>query len=103
MRPLRALLLPLLLALSATAAAAQGARVEAVSAESGVRRSTVTGADGRYTITFPDGGGSYRLRASLLGMGAANATVSRQADEEVLLHDFRLSEATVALQGIEVQ
>ncbi len=124
MRPPRALLLLLLLALSATAAAAQvgvttdilrgrvlgpdgrpaqGARVEAVSAESGVRRSTVTGADGRYTITFPDGGGSYRLRASLPGVGAATAAVAREADEEVLLHDFRLSEATVALEGIEVR
>ncbi|HET6763259.1 MAG TPA: carboxypeptidase-like regulatory domain-containing protein, partial [Longimicrobiaceae bacterium] len=83
MRALRLLLLCLLLAPAALAAQvgvttdilrgrvldAQGnpvpnARVEAVSAETNVRRATVAGADGRYTLTFPEGGGRYTVRAS---------------------------------------
>src|SRR5688572_9999096 len=44
-----------------------GAQVEALSQETAVRRSTVTGADGRYTLVFPDGGGRYQLRVTRIG------------------------------------
>jgi hypothetical protein len=76
------------------------ARVEAVSAETGVRRSTVSGADGRYTLTFPDGGGRYTVRVSAPGQGAATQTVSRAADEEVLVANFRLTTQPILLEGI---
>ncbi|HYJ78133.1 MAG TPA: carboxypeptidase-like regulatory domain-containing protein, partial [Longimicrobiaceae bacterium] len=78
-----------------------GARIEAVSAESGVRRSTVTRADGRYTLVFPDGGGSYRLSAAALGYAPATQELQRQGDEDVLTVNFRLSERAVQLEGIE--
>ena len=81
-------------------AAISGAQIEAVSAESGVRRTAVTRADGRYTLVFPDGGGSYRVRASALGFSAAILDVARQADEDVLIASFRLGEEAIAIEGI---
>jgi len=80
-----------------------GARVEAVSGESGVTRSTVTRADGRYTLTFPDGGGRYQLRVSGLGLAPSVAVAAREADEEVLVTNFTLGEQAIALEGIEAR
>ncbi|HEX6042196.1 TonB-dependent receptor, partial [Longimicrobium sp.] len=80
-----------------------GVRIEATSAESGVTRSTATNADGRYTIAFPDGGGRYTIRASTVGRQAQSRTVARQADEEVLIADFRLTEQAVMLEAISVE
>ena len=76
------------------------ARVEAVSAETSVRRTTVAGADGRYTLTFPEGGGRYTVRASAPGQGAATMTVARASDEEVLIGNFRLTTQPIQLEGI---
>jgi hypothetical protein len=80
-----------------------GALVEAWSDETGVRRTTRTGADGRYTLVFPDGGGSYRVRVSLLGRQPSEARVARLAGEEVLLHDVRLGERPVVLDPVRAQ
>ncbi|HEY0153293.1 MAG TPA: TonB-dependent receptor [Longimicrobium sp.] len=77
-----------------------GATVEAVSAEGNLRRSTTTRPDGRYTLTFPDGGGRYQLRVTALGFAAATAVAAREADEDVLVTNFRLGEQAVALEGI---
>jgi len=80
-----------------------GVRIEATSAESGVTRTGATNADGRYTIAFPDGGGRYTLRASTLGHQAVTRAIARQADEEVLIADFRLAEEAVLLDAISVE
>ncbi|HEX8432432.1 MAG TPA: carboxypeptidase-like regulatory domain-containing protein, partial [Longimicrobium sp.] len=80
-----------------------GARVEAVSAESGVTRSTVTRADGRYTLTFPDGGGRYQLRVTGLGLAPSTSVAAREADEEVLVTNFTLGEQAITLEGIEAR
>jgi hypothetical protein len=77
-----------------------GARVEAVSTETDVRRSTTTGADGRYTLTFPEGGGRYTVRVSAPSQGTATSVVSRAADEEVLVANFRLTTQPIQLEGI---
>lgn len=77
-----------------------GARIEAISAEGSLRRTTATRADGRYTLTFPDGGGRYQLRVTALGFATATAVAAREADEEVLVTNFRLGEQAVALEGI---
>ena len=45
-----------------------GARVEAISIETEISRSTITNAEGRYLILFPDGGGRYLLRITFIGM-----------------------------------
>lgn len=120
-RPLLALLAVLALGITPAPAAAQGTdilrgrvtaadgtplagvRIEATSAESGVTRSSATNADGRYTIAFPDGGGRYTIRASSVGRQPATMTVARQADEEVLIADFRLAEQAVLLETISVE
>ncbi|MDB4948243.1 MAG: hypothetical protein JWM27_892, partial [Gemmatimonadetes bacterium] len=77
-----------------------GARVEATSAETGVHRTTTTGADGRYTLTFPEGGGRYSLRVSSPGQGVATSILARAADEEVLVANFRLTTQPIQLAGI---
>jgi hypothetical protein len=77
-----------------------GARVEATSAETGVHRATATAADGRYTLTFPEGGGRYTVRVSAPGQGAATSTVARAADEEVLVANFRLTTQPIMLEGV---
>lgn len=80
-----------------------GVRIEATSAESGVTRTGATNAEGRYTIAFPDGGGRYTIRASTVGRAAGAVTVARQADEEVLIADFRLAEQAVLLETVSVE
>jgi hypothetical protein len=80
-----------------------GAQIEAVSAETEVRRTAVTRADGRYTLVFPDGGGRYRVRASALGFAAATLNVAREADEDVLSANFRLGEEAIAIAGVEAR
>lgn len=80
-----------------------GVRIEATSAESGVTRTTATNADGRYTIAFPDGGGRYAIRASTVGRQPQTRGVAREADEEVLIADFRLAEQAVLLDAISVE
>ena len=80
-----------------------GAQVEAVSVETGVRRTATTRPDGRYTIVFPDGGGQYRLRVTALGFATATASVAREADEDVLTANFRVGEEAVAIEGIEAR
>jgi len=77
-----------------------GASIEVVSLETNVRRTTATRPDGRFTLTFPEGGGRYRVRAVTLGFAPQAMTLSRQADEDVLTVEFRLTEQAVALQGI---
>ncbi|HLM69401.1 MAG TPA: carboxypeptidase-like regulatory domain-containing protein, partial [Longimicrobium sp.] len=120
-RPLFATIAAVLALLAASPAAAQGTdlirgrvtdpggaplagvRIEATSAESGVTRTGATNAEGRYTIAFPDGGGRYTVRASTVGRQTATVTVARQADEEVLIADFRLAEQAVLLEAVSVE
>jgi hypothetical protein len=68
--------------------AVANARVEATSLETGITRTKTTGADGRYTILFPDGGGSYRLTVRALGMAPVTRNISRQGDEDRIITDF---------------
>jgi hypothetical protein len=127
MHPLRLLVAPLLLSALLTAPAAlgaqigvttdilsgrvtggdgaalAGARIEARSLETGVTRTAVTRADGRYTLVFPDGGGRYELHASTLGRAPAAVLVVREADEDVLVADFRLEERAIVLDALEVR
>src|SRR5690242_6760894 len=51
-----------------------GARVEATSVETGITRSRTTNDDGRYTILFPDGGGSYQMTVRFIGFAPATFT-----------------------------
>src|SRR3982751_5832848 len=75
----------------------EGATVIATSVETRVNRTRVTGADGRYVILFPDGGGQYQLVVRYIGFAPITVGVTRQGDEDRLVTDVRLG-AQVAQQ-----
>src|SRR5688572_4464702 len=80
-----------------------GARVEVTSTETEIRRTKVTGSDGRYTIVFPDGGGSYALQVIAIGYSPGRMTIARQADEDRLVADVKLSRTVTVLSAVEVR
>jgi hypothetical protein len=80
-----------------------GAQVTATSLETGVSRSVITGANGRYMLVFADGGGRYELRVSFLGMADRVLLVIREADEKVLMADVVMSTQAIELEGLLVQ
>lgn len=80
-----------------------GARVELTSSETGITRRKTTNERGEYSILFPDGGGSYRIKATFLGFAPYTANVVRQADEDRLEHDIRLTRNPQVLQAVTVR
>src|SRR5579872_1325868 len=66
-----------------------GVSIRVVSAETQIGRNATTNADGRYTVVFPDGGGSYRVEARFVGFQPSRLMVSRQADEDRLVADIQ--------------
>ena len=79
------------------------AAVEAVSVETGISRSRATNEKGRWTIVFPDGGGSYRVTIKRLGMAPVTIAMTRQGDEDQLVADVELSPAAARLQEVVVR
>jgi hypothetical protein len=80
-----------------------GARVEVTSTETEIKRTKVTGADGRYTILFPDGGGSYTMQVMAIGYSPTRLNITRQADEDRLVADVKLSRTVTVLSAVEVR
>ena len=80
-----------------------GARIEATSVETGITRTKTTGPDGRYTIVFPDGGGTYRITVRAIGMAPVTRNVQRQGDEDRLITDFRMGRTATQLATVEVR
>ena len=80
-----------------------GARVEVTSTETQIKRTRITGADGRYTILFPDGGGSYMLQVNAIGYSPNRMSVARQADEDRLVADVKLGRTVTVLSNVEVR
>jgi hypothetical protein len=78
------------------------ADVEAISIETGLRRSTMTNRSGRYTIVFPDGGGRYAVRITHIGLAPQEFLLERLADEDVLIADARMAVRAIAIEGIDV-
>ncbi|HEU4641826.1 MAG TPA: carboxypeptidase regulatory-like domain-containing protein [Gemmatimonadaceae bacterium] len=81
----------------------EGATVEATSVDTRITRHTTTGGNGRYTIVFPDGGGQYRVTVRYLGMSPATFVVARQADEDRLVRDVRMSPTAFTLEAVTVR
>jgi hypothetical protein len=123
MKPLGTLLL-LILALTPVAARAQvgsttdiltgvvigpdsqplpDATVEAVSVETGISRTHTTNEKGRWTIVFPDGGGSYRVTIKRLGMAPITVAMTREGDEDRLVANVQLTPTAARLQEVVVQ
>ena len=80
-----------------------GARIEVTSNETGITRRKETNERGEFSILFPDGGGAYRLRASFLGYAPYEVAVQRQADEDRLIVNIRLSRTAQVLQAVTVR
>lgn len=80
-----------------------GARIEVTSTDTQIKRTKVTGADGRYTILFPDGGGSYVLQATAIGFAPLRLSVVRQADEDRLVADLKMGRNATVLSSVQVR
>lgn len=80
-----------------------GARVEVTSTETQITRRRTTGDDGRYTIVFPDGGGSYQVNIAYLGMAPVRFALMRQGDEDRLVGDVVLGRVATQLATVEVR
>lgn len=80
-----------------------GARIEVTSSETGITRRKETNERGEFSILFPDGGGAYRLRASFLGYAPYEVAVQRQADEDRLIVNIRLSRTAQVLSAVNVR
>jgi hypothetical protein len=80
-----------------------GARVEVTSSETGITRRKTTNDRGEYSILFADGGGSYTLRVTFIGFAPYQAHIARQADEDRLEHNARLTRNPQVLQAVTVR
>jgi hypothetical protein len=80
-----------------------GARIEVTSAETGITRRKTTNERGEFSILFPDGGGAYRVRATSIGYAPFTGSVQRQADEDRLEINIRLSRNPQVLQAVTVR
>lgn len=80
-----------------------GVRVEATSIETGVTRAKTTNEKGEFTILFPDGGGQYRITVKRIGFAPYSAALGRQADEDRLSINIRLSLTTATLAAVTVR
>ncbi len=80
-----------------------GARIEVTSAETGITRRKTTNERGEFSVIFPDGGGQYTLKASFLGFAPYTTTVQRQADEDRLVVNIRMSRNAQVLQAVTVR
>ncbi|NUO63818.1 MAG: TonB-dependent receptor [Gemmatimonadaceae bacterium] len=80
-----------------------GAKVDVTSAETQITRSTRTNDHGRYTVVFPDGGGQYRVTITYIGFAPVRLNVQRNADEDRLVADARLSQNPTTLSEVTVR
>ena len=59
--------------------------------------------DGRYTIVFPDGGGTYRITVRAIGMAPITRDIQRQGDEDRLIADFTMGRTATQLATVQVR
>jgi hypothetical protein len=77
--------------------------VSATALDTGIRRTTLSNPQGRYTLIFPDGGGAYRLEVSHIGMRTTVVLVERGPTEDVMVADVRMSIAPIVLQEVRAR
>jgi hypothetical protein len=80
-----------------------GARVEVMSIETQVTRFRTTNEKGQYTLLYPDGGGNYRVTFKAIGMAPFTLNLNRQADEDRLEADAKMSPTSQRLGQIVVR
>lgn len=82
----------------------ENAQVEAQSTETQVTRRQRTNAQGKYTILFPDGGGTYRLTVRYIGFQPTVITVTRNGDDDRIVRNVTLGQSTAqTLARVEVR
>ena len=82
----------------------ENAQVEAQSTETQVTRRQRTNAQGKYTILFPDGGGTYRLTVRYIGSQPTTLTVTRNGDDDRIVRNITLGQNTAqTLARVEVR
>lgn len=79
-----------------------GARVVVMSIETEITRSVLSDRNGRYMMSFPDGGGRYIMRVSFIGLTEAVKTVLREGEEELLLTNITMAPQAILLDALEV-
>jgi hypothetical protein len=72
----------------------ENAQVEAQSTETQVTRRQRSNAQGKYTILFPDGGGTYRLTVRYIGFQPTTLTVTRNGDDDRIVRNITLGQST---------
>jgi len=77
-----------------------GATVEVTSVETEVTRRKTTNDQGKYTLLFPDGGGQYRVTVRYLGMLPVTFSVAKQADEDRLVADAKMTAGVSTLSTV---
>ncbi|HUQ48521.1 MAG TPA: carboxypeptidase-like regulatory domain-containing protein, partial [Gemmatimonadaceae bacterium] len=80
-----------------------GAKVEVTSTETQIARTKATDADGRYSVLFPDGGGSYNVTVLSIGFAPQRFAVVRNNDEDRLVHDVVMGRNATVLQSVQVR
>lgn len=81
----------------------EDANIEVMSLESNVTRRARTNDKGKFTVLFPDGGGQYRVIAKALGLAPQTINVARQADEDRLVVNIKMSTNPTVLAAVTVQ
>ena len=82
----------------------ENAMVEAQSTETQVTRRQRTNAQGKYTILFPDGGGTYRMTVRYIGSQPTTLTVTRNGDDDRIVRNIVLGQSTAnTLARVEVR
>jgi hypothetical protein len=79
------------------------AKVQVTSAETGITRSRTTGADGRYSVLFPDGGGSYHLSVIAVGKTPVRRDIARSGDEDRIITDIQMGAVAAQLSAVQVR
>jgi len=82
----------------------ENAQVEVQSTETQVTRRQRTNAQGKYTVLFPDGGGTYRLTVRYIGFQPTTLTVTRNGDDDRIVRNVTLGQSTAqSLARVEVR
>lgn len=82
----------------------EGAVVEAQSVETQVTRRQRTNAQGKYTILFPDGGGTYRVTVRAIGLAPITVTLVRNGDDDRIVRNFTFGQTTAqTLAAVQVR
>jgi hypothetical protein len=80
-----------------------GARVAVTSTETQITRNKTTDAEGRYSILFPDGGGSYTVQVTSIGYAPQRFALARVSDEDRLVRDVTMGRNATVLQSVQVR